>query len=683
MVKSALVAIIALAITLLATFLFSRYASGMGRVKEWQLLRAGGSYMLGSTLAIVLVTIGLGLYVYSNGSSRSMDYYMAWIIPAVMVLLGVEMLLNFVLDLYRPRTPGVEPRAAFDSRFLGLFAEPGGIAHSIAEAINYQFGFEVSKTWFYQLVMRSAVPLAGLGALTLWAMTTIVIVDPNEHAIVERWGRQLNPEQPLKSGWHFKAPWPWDVVRKYNTGNVNRMYVGFDIYDARPKWKSAKDETGILLWTQDDHFGEKHWEFMIPRPEERDSMVSAQDRDTQSQDSMALTLVDDSSNREAAPVNLVRMIFEVQYRISAENLATYTQESGVADRVLLNEAWREATRFAATEDIHTLLSRNADNEKTVAEFTAGVRQRLSERAKKLGLDIVYVGLQNVHPEKTVSDAFRDVVNAEAEKISKIREARGDENRILSDIAGRPDRARRLATAIEEAGRYTSDVEHFSEALQDVDAATWDAFKSDLEQHSPAFETTFRAVYEARLHKERYERADRDFNLGIGSSQGDVMAAREALTAAENAAEEAETRLTAVLNDMAHNYPAGIRADLIAWGRAKMAAKFWDDRLKEQLIGLQGEAAVTLSQARAKRWEEELTAAAEVARLRIEREAFRRAPNVYRARLLFNALAEEYAKTRKYVLAFDPEERNVHIRYQAEEQARPGGTLSDAVREGQK
>jgi membrane protease subunit HflK len=673
------VAIIVLSIVLLCTFLFSRYASGMGRVRDWQLLRAGGSYMLGSTIAIGLVTAGLGVFVYSGGDNLILDYILGWSIPAVMVLLGFEMLVNFVLDLYRPRIPDVEPRAAYDSRLLGLFAEPGGIASSIAEAINYQFGFEVSKTWFYQLVMRSAIPLAGLGALTLWGMTTIVIIDPQEHAIIERWGRQVHPEKPLGPGWHVKAPWPWDVVHKYNTGNVKEIYVGFQLYNTR--LDKGIDPTAPVLWVQEEHFGKKHWEFMIPRPDEHDERTWAQTADVVDQPIVELTSLDESSSREAAPVNLVRMIFEIHYRISAEHLQAYTQSSGMAERVLLNVAWREANRFAATNDIHTLLSRGAADAEEREKFTAHLLERLNERAADLGLEVVYLGLQNVHPEKSVSDAFRDVVNAQAEKISKIREARGDENQILSNAAGRPDRARRLATAIERSGIYSSEAERAADVLSEVSPGVAEAFKQALAQRSPAFTNQARAAYEVQLHRERLERTRRDFELGIGFSRGDVLAAEESLTVAEREAAEAVQQLDKVLDGLAEEFSQAPHERLIAWGRAKMAADFWDDRLKEQLIGLQGEAAVALSEARAERWRRELEATAEVARLRLEREAFQSAPTVYRSRLLYQALSEAYSNSRKYVLAFDPETRDVHIRYQAEETTRPAGDLTEAFNAG--
>jgi hypothetical protein len=45
-------------------------------------------------------------------------------IPWVMIVLGAEILLNTILDIYRPRVAGQYAQAAFDSRLLGLVNEP-------------------------------------------------------------------------------------------------------------------------------------------------------------------------------------------------------------------------------------------------------------------------------------------------------------------------------------------------------------------------------------------------------------------------------------------------------------------------------------------------------------------------------------------------------------------------------
>ena len=155
------ISMVILAVIMLVFFLVSRYASGMGRESQRQLLRACGSYTLGNTLVALAVIVSLGIYKYAEVAA--VEHAVAYALCALMIALAVETLFSFVLEIYRPRMHGADPRASFDSRLLALISEPGGIASTIAEAMNYQFGFEVSQTWFYQLLQRTFVPLLGSG----------------------------------------------------------------------------------------------------------------------------------------------------------------------------------------------------------------------------------------------------------------------------------------------------------------------------------------------------------------------------------------------------------------------------------------------------------------------------------------------------------------------------------------
>ena len=131
------------------SFLISRYATGMSAQPEWKPLRAGGSFLLCIAVLCFALAIGLALAQFK--------YFIVinvidWIVPILLVVVGVETALNLILDIYRPRLKGRYSRSAFDSRLLGVINEPGGIFRSAAGAIDYQFGFKVSQTWFYKLL---------------------------------------------------------------------------------------------------------------------------------------------------------------------------------------------------------------------------------------------------------------------------------------------------------------------------------------------------------------------------------------------------------------------------------------------------------------------------------------------------------------------------------------------------
>ncbi len=160
---------------------------------------------------------------------------------------GYTNLLNTLLDIYRPRVAGQYVVGAIDSRLLGLINEPGGIFHTIAGAIDYQFGFQVSQTWFYKLLEKAILPLILLTVLILYLMTSIVIVGPGQMGVIERLGRPKT--QQIVPGLTFKLPWPFDKLYLYPTDLIQKINVGF---------VEEQDKTDTnLLWGK-EHFKQEY-----------------------------------------------------------------------------------------------------------------------------------------------------------------------------------------------------------------------------------------------------------------------------------------------------------------------------------------------------------------------------------------------------------------------------------------
>lgn len=658
---------ILLSIIMLFLLFYSRYTSGMGRVPGWQLLRACGSYMLGNALAAIAVVVCLGIQLYT-GSEWALRW-LAYLLPGLMVLLGAETLLNFILDIYRPRAPGTEPRAAFDSRLLGLISEPGGIAHSIAEAINYQFGFQVSQTWFYQLLQRRFPLLLWSGILALWALTWFVVVQPDELAIIELNGRPVNAEQPLEPGFHWKWPWPFAVAHKYNVGQLHQLFVGGKTDDIQPPSAGA-----VVLWTD-----EKHGESGSNKApfEEFNFIVARRGGGAESRPATQAAGAD--TGEKSVPVHLLRMTVAIQYRILPAQLNAFSRTAADPQTLLRNLAWQELVRHNAAANVDALLG----EQRTTAGET--LRRRINARLRRLdlGLEVVYVGLQDVHPEKTVAEAFRNAIGAEQEKISAIRKARVDEEQKLSRVAGGKAKALALVQALNNIQNYELQLTQAERALQGVEVP------ADLPRQLEAFAPQFTARIEARhaLEQARLERdqVEEDYDLGLDRSARQRETARQRYAEADKRHQEAaaalEQALTPLRGDGLGKLDKAAADALLRHVEAKLALAFWNRQLELQFQGLEGEAAVALAQAQAKRWETEMRAAAEVTGLTKERHAYAAAPEVYKARRYLQTLADGMRNSRKYFLAFDPTKRDITTRIEAQEQARPD--ITDApVRPGQ-
>ncbi len=653
------IAMVVLAIVMLGTFLFSRYASGMSRVPGWQLLRGCGSYMLGNALVAMALLLCLGVQQY--GGVVSWEQALAFIIPAVMVVLAAETLVNFVLDIYRPRTAGVEPRACFDSRLLGLLAEPGGIASSIADAINYQFGFQVSQTWFYQLLQRAFVPLIAVGALALWLLTCIVVVQPYEHVILLRFGRQLNATEPLAPGFHLKAPWPIEQTRIYNTGQVHQVNVGYRQWNAVPDFSEAD---AIQLWTDELHMGQEHFDFLVCPPE-TGSGPAATAAPTTEPASPGET---EPGGRDS-PVNLIRMDVAIQYRIQPDRLDEYSNLMERPDETLHNVAWEEVSRFTAATTVDALLGRSH------SEIGDILRQRISARVRELGLEVVYVGVTNVHPEKTVAESFRRVVTEEQKKVADIREALVTENERLSKVAGDALTARLLANAVEQNRRASERASAAQDALRAADPARLAPLADRLKETEPLLQARIAAQARFEKARELHRQIEEEFELGLGRTLAERRSASQAVAEAEtrlrDAAEAWEQAVAPLRTEAASQLNAAQADALFRLTEAHLARAYWEAELNRGFnpARLEGEAAATLAQALARRWTMEMEAARDVIEMQNEREAYQSAPRIYEARRTLEILVAGLKDARKYFLAFEPGGRTVRVRFVAEDELR--------------
>ncbi len=430
-------------------FAYSRYVIGMAREPQWRLLRAAGSYLLGNALSATVVLVAMALAQMESTKSWA-EPAAAYVTRVAILLLGLEVLTNFVLDFYRPRRPDEEPRPAFDSRLLALFSEPGGIMRSVAETINYQFGFEVSSTWFYKLVQRSVFPLVMLTVFALILLSSVVIVDVDEQAYIERFGRLIEPEgDALGPGLHFKCPWPIDRVVREHVDLVRTLVVGgnHEKHDAEEEEDDHKGDNPPLLWTERHELAAESL-MVVANPDEsglgRRQPLSAT-----------------RTRSRSVSVSLLMISMQIEYRI--KSLYDYEFRYRDPEQALESVAYQELSDFTAGISLTNLMGKGR------GDFGREMRRRLQRRCDDelhLGIEITFVALQEAHPpsESEVAATFQNVVAAEIRKAAAIEKARGDSDRILTITAGSVDRA----TALDAAIRDMDDVSARAAAGESVD-----------------------------------------------------------------------------------------------------------------------------------------------------------------------------------------------------------------------
>jgi len=461
-------------------FLVSRYVAGMTKVDEWRLLRGGAGYLVGNVVALALLFIAAA---YGAVSNNSLFPILAIVAPAAMVLLGAELLLNLIFGFYQPKRPGQMPRPAFDSRILGWLTRPESLAKIIGEAVNYQFGIEVSDSWFYRLLAKAITPLTVVGLLILLGLTSVVMVAPHQRAVITRLG-ELTEDSVVDPGLHFKLPWPLGRAYKYDAYRVHELTVG----------SSAENfnRNVAVLWTT-EHAGNAE-----------QYMPTAPSNQAGPQNEISET---------TAAAELAGGLGVVKYRIADDGLLDYTRSAD--NPVLLLEALsqRRFSAYFATHDIDALLSS--------AWVQAGttLRGQIQEDADamKLGIEIVYVGLEAIHPprEGEVAAKFHEQIDARQEKQTAIKEAQRQAVEQLAEVAGSQEKALKIDAAIQQVVSMQQDLESMRQSGK-YDQAKADQLSEQITKSKTEVEQLLDAaggsasglIYEARAYRWEYALAER-------------------------------------------------------------------------------------------------------------------------------------------------------------------------------
>jgi len=390
--------------TAFITFLISRWALSLARLPQYHKVRSGGNVMFGVTMASLAVALGLGGVMAFD--APYIERWVAMGIGVLMLVLAIEMTLNFVLNFYRPRVAGVLDRSFFDSRILGMFSEPGGVLRSLADAVDYQFGFKVSETWFYQLLGRWIVPLLLVQAGVLWLMTAMVVVPVGHEAVIERFDFGGSSVSVVTPGVTFTWPWPINRATQIPTERIQRVEVGYQRTDEDEA--RSRDPSEPQLWTVQHRKNE--YALLVP------DRTAAAD--------------------ESLPLNLLSLTAPIQWRVKPGHTLEYHRMARDVPELVESMAYRVLTRFAGKADILDLLSSGgAAAAETVRAALQEELDRAGPEGGDLGVEVVQVSLASIHPITVSAEAYEDVVASYQRKESKILRARGEADRSEIEAGG--------------------------------------------------------------------------------------------------------------------------------------------------------------------------------------------------------------------------------------------------------
>lgn len=400
----------------LVLFVIGKYSAGLVRLGEQRLLGPGAGFLL---LGAYLTVLAAGALVAFEAGALRLDAWLARALAAGLGLLALETLLTLLLEIYRPRVQGRAARLLYDSRLVGLASRPEALFTTAAHALDYQFGFKVSETWFYQFLRRALGWLALAQLAIVLLSTSVVFIEMGEEGLLERFGRQVAGREILGPGFHLKFPWPVDAVHRFRTREVQSFYIGYEKKDAYEH--HAEEKT--VLWT------------VAHRKEEFHLLVASR----QPADGAA---TNQPSGKKSPPVSLFAVGIPVQYRI--RDLKAWAYHYADAAALLEKIGTREVVRYLVNADAEEFMS--------TGRFAAGdelrrrLQQRVDELRPPLGVEILFVGLQDVHPPVAVAAAYEKVVGEKQMREAGLLQAQAHAFRTNAQAAAGAFRRTREAEA---------------------------------------------------------------------------------------------------------------------------------------------------------------------------------------------------------------------------------------------
>lgn len=237
------------------------------------------------------------------------------------------------------------------------------------EYLEKNTGISMRSLWSVKYIRQIAPMVVFLSGIFLWLSTCIVQVDAYQQAAVYRIGVLQN--KILEPGIHLTLPYPLDKVEIYDTEMVQKTTIGY---------RATENEDNI--WTKGH--GNEEYKLLLGGGDE-----------------------------------LVSINLRLEYKIQDLKKYLKTTTTPVAHMEAL--AYELVTDKTIETDLNTLLS--ADRDAFANEFKEELSLLLKER--QIGLEVVSVVLESVHPPVEIADAYQKLISAEISAEKFVLYAKGE------------------------------------------------------------------------------------------------------------------------------------------------------------------------------------------------------------------------------------------------------------------
>jgi regulator of protease activity HflC (stomatin/prohibitin superfamily) len=359
------------------SFFLCRFEENLGNSEKSAALIAD-SHHNRADMAISLLT-GISLIIYHFGVN--LDRWVCLLIAGYILTFSSELLFNSIRSIYLKQSE-VTIQYRFTSIVYRIF-QPS-FYRPICQQLDKQFQFgqrfkavvraiPAVARWLLRWSLRISI----LTGMAVYLTTMFFTVQPDEKALVLRFGRLANKKGALLPGIHWKLPYPMDKVIRFQTEKIQSLAVG-----------NASGSSTAMIWTKEHG---------------------------------------DTRTFISGDNNLFLPYIVIHYRIKDIHDYFLTSRDGIPEKILEAASYRILNEaFARTSFYDLILHKRA-------QWTSTVKDLLQTETDSLhtGLEIIDFHLKDLHPPITLAGAYEDVVAANQMKAKYLNDAERQENSLLS------------------------------------------------------------------------------------------------------------------------------------------------------------------------------------------------------------------------------------------------------------
>ena len=251
------------------------------------------------------------------------------------------------------------------------------------------------------------------GALVLWLLTSLYLVNTQQQAVVTRFGAVVEPR--VLPGIHISLPWPIDRVTRLKVQQLQRLVVGGDAADT-----------------------------VVGRAQPLRSQFLTGDQ------------------------NLISLRVVVQYSVGSP--VDYLFRTNDVAQVVGAAVETALAQRVAAQTVDAILT---SGKAAIQDDVRSAAQRLLDQYQS-GVILSTINIESVTPPPEAADAFRDVASARADSARIVSEAQGYANDVIPRARGEAQRSieaangyrqRKIDESQGDAARFTQVAEEYAKASE--------------------------------------------------------------------------------------------------------------------------------------------------------------------------------------------------------------------------